>query len=93
MGIKIGDSEIKISQLADDMTCFIADTNSIVEIMNIFDQFKMCAGLKVNLEKTKANFIGSLQDRVDSPLGLEWSDECINTLGVRCQLRQVIPII
>ncbi len=54
-GIKIGNSEIKLTQSADDMTCFITNIESIIEIMNTFNKFKMCSGLKVNVEKQKEN--------------------------------------
>ncbi len=44
----------------------------------------MCAGLKVNVEKTKAKYIGSFWDRVDPPpLGLEWPSDYIEKLGVK----------
>jgi hypothetical protein len=86
-GIKVGDTEIKISQLADDTTCFLNNLESITVIMRIFDEFKNCAGLQVNVEKTKATFIGSFRDRVDSPLGLDWSTNYIDTLGVKLSVK------
>ncbi len=49
------------------MTCFITNIDSICEIMNTFNKFKMCAGLKVNVETTRAKYIESFRDRVDSP--------------------------
>ncbi len=67
--IKIGNSEIKLTQLADDMTCFITNIESIIEIMNAFNKFKICSGLKVNVEKIKAKYIGSFRDRVNSSWG------------------------
>ncbi len=53
-GIKIGNLKIKLTQLADDMTCFITNIKSIIEIMNTFNKFIMCSGLKVNVEKNKS---------------------------------------
>ncbi len=64
-GIKIGDSEIKLTQLADDMTCLITNIYSIIEISNTFNKFKMW----VNVEKKIFFFIGSFGDRADSPWG------------------------
>ena len=81
-GIKVNGSILKISQLADDTTCFVADIESIVEILNMFKRFEYCAGLKVNRDKTKANFIGSLKGRTDAPLNLDWTDNNIKCLGV-----------
>ncbi len=36
----MGNSEIKLTQLADDMICFITNIESIIETMNIFNKFK-----------------------------------------------------
>ena len=74
---------LKISQLADDTTCFVSDINSVIKIFEIFKMFQLCAGLAVNKEKTKAKFIGSLKHRVDTPLGLDWSDPFVYSLGVK----------
>ena len=38
-GIIIEDTEIKISQLADDTTCFVSDKNSIRQLLTIFSKF------------------------------------------------------
>ncbi len=65
------------------MTCFITNIESIIEIMNTFNKFKMCSGFKVNVEKTKAKYIGSFSDRVDFPMGLDWSSDYIERLGVK----------
>ncbi len=56
-GIRIGDSEIKLIQLADE-TCFVTDTDMILDIMKTCDTFKTCAEVKVNVNKTKIKFIG-----------------------------------
>ena len=82
-GIDIHDKVLKISQLADDTTCFVSDINSVIKIFEIFKMFQLCAGLAVNKEKTKAKFIGSLKHRVDTPLGLDWSDPFVYSLGVK----------
>ncbi len=89
-GIKIGNSEIELYQLTDDMTCFITNIDSIIEIMNTFNKFKMCAGLKVNVEKIKEKYTGSFRDRVDPtpppppspPMGSDWSSDYMETLLV-----------
>ena len=82
-GIDIHDKVLKISQLADDTTCFVSDINSVIKIFEIFKMFQLCAGLAVNKEKTKAKFIGSLKHRVDTPLGLDWSYPFVYSLGVK----------
>ena len=57
-GIKIGDAELKISQLADDTICFIDNCNSIPPLLSTFHIFEKCSGLKVNIEKTSITYIG-----------------------------------
>jgi hypothetical protein len=81
-GIKIQGSEIKMCQLADDMTCFLQDLSSVKEVLQIFDKFKVCSGLKVNTEKTKAKFIGSNKSRTNSPFNLDWTENYVQALGV-----------
>jgi exonuclease III len=81
-GIEINGSIMKLSQLADDTTCFVADIDSIREILLLFNKYEKCAGLKMNLDKTKATFIGSFKERVDAPLGLDWSEKNIHSLGI-----------
>ncbi len=81
-GIEINNKVLKICQLADDTTCFVKDLESINIILSVFNKFKVCAGLKMNIDKTKANYIGSLKNSVDSPLGLDWSEPYISCLGI-----------
>ena len=83
-GIKVFDKEIKLSQLADDTTCVLSDLNSLETILNTFTKFSLCAGLKINLDKTKAKYIGSLKDSDYYPHGLSWIKGPIETLGVVC---------
>ncbi len=81
-GLTIMDTEIKISQLADDTTIFVQDIESIEQVLLTFDQYRLCAGLKLNIDKTKAKYLGSLKDEKGSPFGLDWSANNINALGV-----------
>ena len=81
-GIKVGNRYIKISQLADDTTIFLSDTTSIEQVLNIFNLYSICAGLKVNIEKTNAMYIGSLKTCDYYPHGLSWIKDCLKTLGV-----------
>jgi hypothetical protein len=81
-GIKINNTEIKLSQLADDTTCVLADLESIGHTLQTFEKFRKCAGLNVNVDKTKAKYIGSLKDRTEVLFNLDWSDEHVQCLGV-----------
>ena len=59
-GMKINNSEYLLSQYADDSS-FILDggDNWVRKSLNILEKFSECAGLKTNLEKTEAIWIGS----------------------------------
>ena len=81
-GIKIGETELKLCQLADDITCLVQDLDSVREVLEIFKTFQCCSGLKINIDKTKAIYIGTYKKRKDTPFGLDWSEECAYTLGI-----------
>ena len=81
-GICIHNTEIKITQLADDTTCFVKDKDSIQSLKTIFKDFEKCSGLKMNLDKTKAKVIGPEPLPTDSLFGLDWTCEPLHTLGV-----------
>ncbi len=83
-GIIVEGTEIKkkkISQLADDTSCFVRDYSSLAEIL-IFKDFQQCAGLSVNIDKTKARYLGSLKGVQEFPFDLGWSETKVSLLGV-----------
>ena len=61
-GIEIAGRVIKISQLADDTTCVIDGPDSLKHLLNTFRLFAQCSGLKINIEKTTAKYIGTLKN-------------------------------
>lgn len=81
-GIRIGETEFKISQLADDTTCFLSDEKSGIELLNIIQNFKHCSGLKINLDKTEAVWIGSCKNFRPGILPVKWSKGQFFTLGI-----------
>ncbi len=72
-------TEIKISQLADDTSCFVRDLSSLAEILSIFKDFQQYAGLSVNVDKTKAVSLKGVQE---FPFDLDWSKTKVSLLGV-----------
>ncbi len=56
-GIMVEGTEIKISQLADDTSCFVMDLSSLAEILSTFKDFQQCAGLSVNVDKIEARYL------------------------------------
>ena len=82
-GIKVGSKSIKISQLADDTTVFVSDLDSVGNVLELLKQFRLFSGLKLNVEKTVAKCIGSLEHRVcTETFGLKWTDGPLTTLGI-----------
>ena len=81
-GIKIDNKEIKISLLADDITLILHDHNSVKTSLNLLNKFTNCSGLKINIEKTKAKYIGSLISCDYYPHGLSWIKKPLETLGI-----------
>ncbi len=71
-GIKMGDSIIKISQLADDNTCLLKNHASLPKALETFKHFSISSGIKLNINKTIAKYIGSLKDSDYYPHGLSW---------------------
>ena len=61
-GIRISETECKISQYADDTTLILDGTDiSAKHSLGLLDSFAEISGLKVNYEKTEALWIGSLR--------------------------------
>ena len=56
--ISVSDTEYKLSMMADDTTLILKDLNSLEIAINIFEQFRQCSGLKLNLNKTEIIPIG-----------------------------------
>jgi hypothetical protein len=58
-GIKLDESEYLISQLADDTTIFLdGSENSLKNCLLVLDKFRECSGMKANIDKTQAIWIG-----------------------------------
>jgi len=89
-GIKIGANEIKSLFYADDMTATLANISSVEILIKILNDFEKCSGLKMNLSKTKAMWIGASKQSLEKPLDLEWCSG-VKTLGIyfSCDQEQV----
>ena len=61
-GITINDTEYKLNMMADDTTLIIKNLDSLDIAIGIFNQFKQCSGIKVNLTKTEIIPIGKSKD-------------------------------
>ena len=85
-GIKIGDTEIKLSQYADDTTIFLKeDKNSLKCVMDVLRWFNKMSGLAINKDKTKVIKIGGSRDRRipwEGQFGLKWTHS-FEVLGIQ----------
>jgi hypothetical protein len=80
-GIKIGNFEVKIIQMADDTTVFVEDLNSLKIVLEIIERFQFFAGLKLNKSKTEAMWLGKCRYSSNKPLDLKWVKE-VQSLGI-----------
>ena len=80
-GITIGNTEIKLVQMADDTTVFIEDINSLEHILELLQKFEQYAGLKLNKGKTEAMWIGKNLHHTTTPLGIKWVKN-VQSLGI-----------
>ena len=76
-GISKFEREIKISQFADDTNLLCLDLSSVEKGLQITVDFGEISGLRLNLEKTKAMWLGK-----SKPLHLKWVSSLIRILGI-----------
>ena len=58
-GIEINDLETKLLQFADDTTAVLSDLNSANALFSLLEEFEKASGLKLNVKKTEAMWIGA----------------------------------
>lgn len=80
-GLKVGDLECRVSQFADDTTCFAASTTSHQRILDIIDRFSKFSGLKLNLEKSAILSVGQLSNDLQSFVGIPVG-QTVKILGI-----------
>ena len=70
--------ESKISQYADDGNLTLVDKYSITKAFEI----EKGSGSKLNLDKTKGMWFGSMAGRTDGPVNIKWRTDFIKVLGI-----------
>lgn len=65
----------------DDTTAVLSDLNSANALFSLLEEFEKASGLKLNVKKTEAMWIGSLKTCEDQPFGVKWQT-CIKFLGI-----------
>ena len=73
--------ETKLLQFADDTTAILSDLDSAQAFFILLELFEKASGLKLNMTKTEAMWIGSCQNCESEPLGVKWKT-CIKFLGI-----------
>ena len=81
-GIDINGSDCKISQLADDTTCFLQDIPSAKQLLYLLGTFGRASGLKCNFSKTLARWMGSKSGQPPDDLPVTWTTDEFTTLGI-----------
>ena len=85
-GININRKTFLLSQYADDTQIFLDGTEkSLQETLSVLDNFYIISGLKINIEKTKAIWIGSCSNperKICRNYQLDWTQGPFKILGV-----------
>ena len=81
-GINFFGNEVKISQFADDTNLFCADVTSVEHALKTVSRFGAISGLKLNVKKTKAIWLGKWSTNKTKPLQLEWLNQPVKILGI-----------
>ena len=82
-GIIVSTNEHKLIQFADDATICVRDIDSIPHVLQIITTFGNCAGLELNLKKTKGIWLGNLKDLgFRKYCDITWTGKPIKCLGL-----------
>ena len=68
-------------QFADDTRAILSNLNSASALFSLLEDFEKASGLKLNVKKTEAMWIGSLKSCEDQPLKVKWQT-CVKFLGI-----------
>ena len=83
-GIRIGNREVKLFQYADDTGMLLdGSKSSILSALHLLEEFAKYSGLKPNIDKTQAIWLGSMRGCQENfSLSLEWTSRPFKVLGV-----------
>ena len=74
-GIPVTDKEIKLDAYADDGRFFLKNIQSLYTILDITEEFGTFSSLKLNLQKSKACWIGARKN--SSLQGISIVESCV----------------
>ena len=75
-------NEAKISQFVDGTNIFCADISSVENACVTTNNFGGISGLQLNVEKTKAVWLGKWSKNHSTPLQLMWTHDPAKILGI-----------
>ena len=85
-GLLVKDTEIKLSQYADDTTLILdGSEKSLSEALRILESFEKVSGLRLNSKKTEALWIGSCagkSEKLHPEKDFNWQNTKVKVLGV-----------
>ena len=61
-----------MSEFADDTTVFLQDLESVKNVFDLLDSFGNLSGLRVNINKSEALWLGASKSNKETPLGIKW---------------------
>jgi len=90
-GLSINDTEYLLTQFADDITLILDGTeNTMRNVFDILAKYESCSGLKVNIDKTKAVWIGKhcgSNREICNEIKVNWiKDSKFKSLGIEYDL-------
>ena len=88
-GISLFGNELKLSQFADDTNLFCADLISVEKASNIIGNVGKIAGLRLNVKKTKAIWLGKWANKKSNPLKIKWMHSPVKILGVHFSYNEI----
>lgn len=80
-GVQIGEYQHKISQFADDTTCYLGDASSLAAAVNTLEIFSRFSGLHINLDKSSIIPLGRAPPIPPPDLGIEVARK-VKILGI-----------
>ena len=83
-GLRINETELKLSMYADDLTAFVKDECSANQLFKLLNDFGASSGLKKKISKTEGMWLGSLKCLLGklAPFHIAWPEEYVFALGV-----------
>ena len=80
-GIVIGNNGIRITQFADNTCLYLNVTNSLENVLAVFEDFYRYADLRLNIEKTDAIWLGKT-NRFSKICNIKITHKPIKVLGI-----------